>query len=78
MLGTGIDDAFRDAALVAEALHAAFSGGSDMDAALATYHARRDAQSKPAFDVINEFGRMGEVGIDLIMKIGTVDEPVPA
>ena len=78
VLGTGIDDAFRDVDLVAEALHAAFSGASDMDTALATYQARRDAQSKPAYDVINEFGRMGEVGIELIMKIGTVDEPVPA
>lgn len=78
VLGTGIDDAFRDADFVAEALHAAFSGASDMETALASYHARRDAASKHAYDVISEFGRMDEVGIELIMKIGTIDQPVPA
>lgn len=78
VLGTGIDDAFRDAELVAAALHTAFAGESDMETALAAYHARRDAESRPAYEVINEFGRMDEVSIDLIMKIGTLDQPVPA
>lgn len=78
VLGTGMDDAFRDAELVADALHASFSGGVDLQSALANYQSHRDAQSKHAYDVINEFGQMGEVGIELIMKIGTIDAPVPA
>jgi flavin-dependent dehydrogenase len=48
--GLGISDAFRDAELLADALHAAFTGQQSPEAALAVYEWQRNAASKPAYD----------------------------
>lgn len=46
----GIADAFRDAELVADAIHASWSGARSYDEAMAEFHATRDAQSLPMFE----------------------------
>jgi 2-polyprenyl-6-methoxyphenol hydroxylase-like FAD-dependent oxidoreductase len=47
----GISDAFRDAELCAEALHAALSGDRPYDEAMALYHAARDERSLPMYEL---------------------------
>jgi 2-polyprenyl-6-methoxyphenol hydroxylase-like FAD-dependent oxidoreductase len=49
--GQGMSDAFRDAELLAGALEAGFSGSEALDAALETYTARRDAASRPMYEL---------------------------
>lgn len=46
----GISDAFRDAALLAEAIDAGFSGRQPMPRALAGYERRRDEAALPLFE----------------------------
>jgi 2-polyprenyl-6-methoxyphenol hydroxylase-like FAD-dependent oxidoreductase len=46
----GISDAFIDAADLAEALDAGFSGRIALEDALADYHARRDQRAKPMYE----------------------------
>ena len=58
VLGTGVDDAFRDADYLAEALEAGFSGSAPLEEALASYHARRDAAVKDLYPVICEIAKM--------------------
>ena len=45
MLGQGINDAFRDAEYLVEAIHAGFSGQAPLDVALAGYQQRRDGET---------------------------------
>jgi 2-polyprenyl-6-methoxyphenol hydroxylase-like FAD-dependent oxidoreductase len=45
----GINNAFRDVAFLAEALDQGLSGARPMDGALADYHSRRDAATRPIF-----------------------------
>ena len=47
--GQGITDAFRDAALLAEAIDAGLAGTQPMQAALAEYEQRRNAVSMPTY-----------------------------
>jgi 2-polyprenyl-6-methoxyphenol hydroxylase-like FAD-dependent oxidoreductase len=47
----GITDAFRDAELCADALHATFSGARPFDAAMAEYQAARDRQVLPMYEL---------------------------
>ncbi|GAB1640531.1 NAD(P)/FAD-dependent oxidoreductase [Krasilnikovia sp. MM14-A1259] len=47
----GISDAFRDAQLCADALHAALTGERDTEAALAGYHADRDRAVLPMYEL---------------------------
>jgi len=47
----GITDAFRDAELIATALHDAFAGRRRQDDALAAYEHTRDASTRPMFDL---------------------------
>ena len=51
----GITDAFRDAALLADALDAALSGGRPYDEALASYHETRDAVTRAMFELTSQF-----------------------
>lgn len=44
-LGQGINDCFRDAEYLAEAIHAGFSGTTPLDEALAVYQRRRDEET---------------------------------
>ena len=48
--GSGISDAFRDAELLAVALHDGLSCPAALDEALAGYAASRDAQSRPGYE----------------------------
>ena len=46
----GISDAFRDADLLADALHAGLSGERSMEEALGDYADRRDREAMPGFE----------------------------
>jgi flavin-dependent dehydrogenase len=48
-LGQGINDCFRDAEYLAEALDAGWSGRQDMEAALAEYQKKRDTETGPVY-----------------------------
>ncbi len=48
-LGQGINDAFRDAEYLAEALDAGWSGREPLDEALAAYQKRRDTETGPIY-----------------------------
>ena len=53
----GISDAFRDAELLADAVHAALSGRRSMDDALAEYGNRRDEATLPMFEFTCQLAR---------------------
>ena len=55
--GHGITDAFRDAELSADAVHATLSGAMDETAAMARYQDRRDRMIRPIFDLTCELGK---------------------
>jgi flavin-dependent dehydrogenase len=48
-LALGVSDAFRDAELLADSLHAGFSGQVPLDTALASYEQRRNSASKDEY-----------------------------
>jgi flavin-dependent dehydrogenase len=48
--GLGIMDAFRDADLLADAIHAGLAKAGPMEEALASYQEQRDAAAKPMYD----------------------------
>ncbi|HEY5639398.1 MAG TPA: NAD(P)/FAD-dependent oxidoreductase [Dehalococcoidia bacterium] len=50
LTGLGITDAFRDAALLSQALHEGFSETRPMEEALAGYQAKRDEIARPLYD----------------------------
>jgi 2-polyprenyl-6-methoxyphenol hydroxylase-like FAD-dependent oxidoreductase len=54
----GILDAFRDAELCAEAVHAAFAGGRDIDDAMEGYWQARDADVQSIFDFTCELATL--------------------
>ena len=54
--GHGITDAFRDAELAADAIHAALDG-TDETSALRAYEAERDRLARPIFDLTCQLGR---------------------
>jgi flavin-dependent dehydrogenase len=58
IMGTGIDDAFRDAEFLTEALDAVFSGGADWDEALARFQQRRDAAQEGKYEAIVEMAKL--------------------
>jgi flavin-dependent dehydrogenase len=51
----GITDAFRDADLLAEALHAGFTGTQPLDDALADYERIRNEETRPLYELTHEF-----------------------
>jgi flavin-dependent dehydrogenase len=51
LVGQGISDAFRDAELLAEALHDGLSGRRPLDDALAGYESARDAAALPLYEL---------------------------
>jgi flavin-dependent dehydrogenase len=65
--GHGINDAFRDAALVATALDDGFSGRLSLQHALAGYQQKRDAESKPLYDFTLELAGMKPPAPEQIM-----------
>jgi flavin-dependent dehydrogenase len=52
--GHGITDAFRDAELLATALHFVLRGAASEAAALCSYQAQRDQQLREVFEITNE------------------------
>jgi 2-polyprenyl-6-methoxyphenol hydroxylase-like FAD-dependent oxidoreductase len=54
----GINDAFRDAELLAEALDASFSGRSGYGDAMARYQQTRDAEVMPVYEFTDEFAQL--------------------
>jgi flavin-dependent dehydrogenase len=54
----GITDAFRDADLLAEALHAGFTGTQPLDDALANYERVRNEETRPLYELTHEFASL--------------------
>jgi 2-polyprenyl-6-methoxyphenol hydroxylase-like FAD-dependent oxidoreductase len=89
--GQGITDAFRDAEFLVDALDAGFSGREDLDAALAVYAARRDAASRPMYELTYKltqllppspdeqrlFGALLDSPADTVAFLGTLSGTVP-
>jgi flavin-dependent dehydrogenase len=57
IMGTGIDDAFRDAEYLAEAIDAGLGGG-DWDEALGAFHRKRDAAQEGKYELIVEMAKL--------------------
>jgi flavin-dependent dehydrogenase len=64
--GMGINDAFRDAELLTEALDAGFSERHSIDDALSAYEQKRNAASKPFYDFTLETARMSPLRVEQI------------
>ena len=58
--GHGITDAFRDAELLADAVHSALSGAAEDAVATAAYQNQRDRMMRPIFDLTCQLGRFPE------------------
>jgi flavin-dependent dehydrogenase len=58
IMGTGIDDAFRDAEYLSEALDAVFAGSREWDEALGEYQQRRDASQEGKYEFIVEMAKL--------------------
>jgi flavin-dependent dehydrogenase len=56
--GQGITDALRDAELLADAVHAGFSGRQDLTAALMDYERRRNQATKPMYEFTYDLARL--------------------
>ena len=56
--GLGISDAFRDAALLADALDAGFAGNQPLETALASYERQRNAASKAMYALTLDTARL--------------------
>jgi flavin-dependent dehydrogenase len=67
--GLGINDAFRDAELLSEAIDGGFSGGRPLDEAMAAYERRRDELAKPMYDVTLSMAR-GEGDLNIFLQLG--------
>jgi 2-polyprenyl-6-methoxyphenol hydroxylase-like FAD-dependent oxidoreductase len=57
----GISDAFRDAELLAEAIHSGLSGAEPVDRALAGYASRRDEEALPWYRWTQRLGKLEEL-----------------
>lgn len=58
ILGQGINDAFRDAELLANALHAAWKGETPLEVALGGYQQARDGASGGVYALNHEFSKL--------------------
>lgn len=54
----GITDAFRDAVLLTDAIHAGYSGAEPLTQAMAGYEAKRNHALKPIYDFIVDHAAM--------------------
>jgi flavin-dependent dehydrogenase len=68
ILGQGMNDAFRDADLLADAIDAGLSGRAPLDEALAGYQQQRDAASAENYAVNHEFSKLNPTP-DLLMQM---------
>ncbi|MGE5594671.1 MAG: NAD(P)/FAD-dependent oxidoreductase [Hyphomicrobiales bacterium] len=77
VLGMGMNDAFRDAGLVAKALDDVLSGRAEFDAALGEYQRRRDTATAMMYQLNYEFSKM-RVGPEHLQMIAAGPPPRPA
>ena len=70
--GEGISDAFRDAELLAAALHAGFSGAAPLDEALAGYEERRNAVAMPIYELTCQLASHGPLPVEMQQLIGAL------
>ena len=54
----GINDAFRDAELLSDAIHGAFSGGRGYEEAMGEYQRARDSEAKPVYEFTDDFAQL--------------------
>ena len=68
----GINDAFRDAELLAEAVDDAFAGRRGWDEAMAGYQRARDADVRPVYEFTDEFAQLRPPAPELQQLIGAM------
>lgn len=68
----GMTDAFLHAELLAGAAVEGLSGRAPLEAALATYHARRDALARPLFDLTCDLARLAPPAPEMAAAIGAM------
>jgi len=68
----GINDAFRDAELVADGLDDAFGGGRSFDDAMHAYQEVRDREAMPVYEFTFEFARMEPPPPEMQQLIGAM------
>jgi flavin-dependent dehydrogenase len=68
----GINDAFRDAGLVAEGLHDAFAGERSFQAAMGDYQQARDAAAMPVYEFTCEFANVAPPPPEMQQLIGAM------
>jgi len=68
----GISDAFRDAELCADALHAAFSGAQPFDAAMGAYQAARDQHVLPMYELTAQLAALEPLPPPLAQLFGAM------
>ena len=68
----GISDAFRDADLCARALDEFFTGTRPFEAAMATYHATRDAHVLPMYEFTYQFAQLAPPPPEMQQLLGAV------
>jgi flavin-dependent dehydrogenase len=68
--GLGINDAFRDAELVAKAVDEGFSGARPLEEAMADYQATRDDLAKPLYDITTRMASGLVTDLAEFMKFG--------
>ena len=68
----GINDAFRDAELVAEGLHAAFEGERSFDDGMRAYQEMRDTVAMPVYEFTCEFANVAPPPPEMQQLIGAM------
>jgi 2-polyprenyl-6-methoxyphenol hydroxylase-like FAD-dependent oxidoreductase len=76
--GAGCNDAFRDAQLLSDGLHAWLGGREEFGDALSAYQRKRDAVAKPAYDQCVFMAELHDVTPDFLMRLGAMMAPAPA
>jgi 2-polyprenyl-6-methoxyphenol hydroxylase-like FAD-dependent oxidoreductase len=64
--GLGIMDAFRDSELLTDALDAGFAGRQPLEDALDGYEQKRNAASKPGYEVTLDIARMNPLAVEQV------------
>lgn len=77
ILGQGMNDAFRDAELLADAIDAGLGGRAPMDDALASYQQQRDEASREMYALNHEFSQLNPTP-ELLMKMAAGRQPEAA
>lgn len=76
--GAGCNDAFRDAQLLADGLHAWLEGQREFEAAMGDYQAARDATAKPMSQQTAFLAEMHSVTPEFLGRLGAMMQGAPA